>query len=234
MRVVTVISAIFFLACTPNDTPPGGTVDGIVIPDPAAHTWTNVVDNPYFPLPPGAKWTYEATTADGVEHDEFVVTSDSKTVNGVDVVVVRDTVWVDGVLVEATDDWFVQDEAGNVWYFGEETCEYTNDECVDTVGSWEYGIDGAQPGILMPATPAVDGQPYFQEYYVGEAEDVGEVVEVGISVSVPAGDYTDCIKTHDTSHLDATLDEHKVYCPGVGNVLTEEPTGNVELLSVTM
>jgi hypothetical protein len=82
----------------------------------------------------------------------------------------------------------------------------------------------------MPADPTVDGQPYYQEYYVGEAEDVGEVVEVGLSLTVAAGSFTDCIKTHDFSTLDPDLDEYKYYCPGVGTVKVEEPDIQEELV----
>ena len=38
---------------------------------------------------------------------------------GVTCIVVRDTVDIDGVLIEDTVDWFAQDVEGNVWYFGE-------------------------------------------------------------------------------------------------------------------
>jgi hypothetical protein len=54
----------------------------------------------------------------------------------------------------------------------------------------------------MPATPTVDGQPYYQEFYDGEAEDVGEVVALGVSVTVPAGAWADCVKTKDTTPLE--------------------------------
>jgi len=143
-------------------------------------------------------------------------------------------VTIDGALFEDTFYWYAQDAEGNVWYLGEETCEYENDECVNTEGSWEWGTDGALPGIIMPADPTVDGQPYYQEWFPGHAEDVGEVVETGVSVTVAAGDFTDCIRTHDTSTLDTTLDEHKTFCPGVGNVLVEEPDVREELVEFTI
>jgi hypothetical protein len=85
---------------------------------------------------------------------------------------------------------------------------------------------------MMYAEPEVDGKRYRQEYYPGEAEDVGEVVEVGVAISVPNGDYRDCVKTRDTSTLDLALDEVKVYCPGVGNVFVHEPEQDVNLISV--
>jgi hypothetical protein len=94
-----------------------------------------------------------------------------------------------------------------------------------------WGVDGALPGIVMWAEPEVDGQRYYQEYYPGEAEDVGEVILIGLTMKVEAGSFEDCIETHDTSTLERSADEHKYYCPGVGNVLSEEPDVDEELFS---
>ena len=97
---------------------------------------------------------------------------------------VRDSVYVDDELVEDTYDWFAQDRDGNVWYLGEDSQEIDDGEVVSTEGSWEAGVDGALPGIVMPAEPAV-GDAYRQEYYVGEAEDMFEIIAVGGSVDGP-------------------------------------------------
>ena len=48
---------------------------------------------------------------------------------------------------------------------------------MDDAGAWEAGVDGAQPGIVMPARPRV-GDSYPQEYYQGEAEDKPTVLAV--------------------------------------------------------
>ena len=218
------------LGCTDEGTPND---DEVLLPDVSAATFVAGVDNPYFPLPVGATWHYEATTDEGLETDDVLVTTDVKVVNGVDAVVVQDTVMLDGALVEDTFDWYAQDSDGNVWYLGEETCEYENDACVDTSGSWEWGVDGALPGIIMPGNPTVDGQAYYQEFYVGEAEDAGEVIETGLTVTVPAGTWDDCIRTRDFSTLDPELEETKDYCPGVGNVFVAEEDAEVELISTT-
>ena len=105
---------------------------------------------------------------------------------GVSTTVVRDTVTIDGALVEDTYDWYAQDQEGNVWYFGEETAEYEDGEIVSTAGAWEAGVDGALPGIVMEADPTV-GDSYRQEYYPGEAEDMAEVVQTGVSEEVAFG-----------------------------------------------
>ena len=192
---------------------------------------STVIDNEYFPLPVGATWSYEADGEDGLETIEVEVLDETKTIEGVEATVVRDTAYLDGELIEDTFDWYAQDTDGNVWYLGEDTCEYEDGKCVDTGGSWMWGIDGALPGIVMWGDPEVDGQPYYQEYYPGEAEDVGEVIEEDLRVRVAAGRFHDCIETHDTSTLDTSANEYKYYCPGVGTVLTEEPDVDEELVS---
>ena len=122
--------------------------------------------------------------------------------------------------MEVTEDWYAQDAAGNVWYFGEETAEYEDGEIVSTAGAWEAGVDGAQPGIIMPATPAI-GVTYRQEFYAGEAEDVAVAVEVDQSVDVPAGSFDAVLVTEDWTPLEPDSRERKSYAPGVGLVMEE-------------
>jgi hypothetical protein len=138
-------------------------------------------------------------------------------------------VYVDDEVVEDTWDWFAEDSDGNVWYLGEETYEYEDGEIACDCGSWESGVDGALPGIVMPADPTA-GDPYYQEYLIGEAEDRGQIVEEDVSVSVTAGDFEGCITTNDTSAIDPTADEFKTYCPGVGVVRESSDDENVDLI----
>jgi hypothetical protein len=56
------------------------------------------------------------------------------------------------------------------------------------------------------------------------------VVEVGVSVSVPAGTFDDCIVTRDTTPLEPDVQERKTYCAGVGNVLIEDGEVSEELI----
>ena len=73
----------------------------------------------------------------------MTVTDQTRVVAGVPTTVVHDEVRdADGELVEDTFDWYAQDAAGNVWYFGEDTTAYDGDE-TSTEGSWEAGVDGA-------------------------------------------------------------------------------------------
>lgn len=189
------------------------------------------IDNPYLPLLPGARWVYE--DAESGERTEVVVTDQYKTVMGVDVVVVRDTVSEGGTVIEDTYDWFAQDLDGNVWYFGEASEEYEDGE-VSTAGSWEAGVDGALPGIVMWADPQL-GQAYRQEYYPGEAEDLAEVVRTGETAEVTAGSYEDVLVIEEWNPLEPDVVEEKWYAAGVGMVLERTVvggSGQAELVEV--
>jgi hypothetical protein len=176
------------------------------------------IDNPYFPLIPGTTLVYEGLTADGLEQDEFAVTHNTRVILGVTCVEVHDTATLDGELVEDTLDWFAQDKDGNVWYFGENSKQLEGGLVVGVEGSWTAGEDGAKPGIIMEAHPAV-GDLYRQEFSLGVAEDIGQVLSLNASATVPAGSFTNCLKTKDTSPLEPDVVEQKFYAPGVGSVL---------------
>ena len=177
-----------------------------------------VIDNEFFPLTPGARWVYEGETADGLERDEVVVTDERREIMGVSTIVVRDTATLDGEISEDTYDWYAQDRDGNVWYFGEDTTEYEDGEAVSTEGSWEAGVDGALPGIVMLAEPAV-GDAYRQEFLAGAAEDMGEVLRVDDTASVPFGDFDGVLVTEDWTPIEPDVVEEKSYASGIGVVL---------------
>jgi hypothetical protein len=187
--------------------------------DPAS--FTADIDNRYWPMKPGTRWTYREIDEEGKEVVVVVtVTSETKEIaNGITARVVRDTVTEDGELIEDTFDWYAQDDDGNVWYLGEDTAEFENGKVKTTAGSWEAGVDGALPGVIIPAKPE-DDMKYRQEYYAGEAEDNGEVLAVGEQVEVPAGHYSDALLTKDTTALEPDVVEFKLYAPDIGPVLT--------------
>src|ERR687892_1460333 len=94
--------------------------------DPAE--FTTRIDNPYWPMSPGDKWVYRETDQEGaLQRVEVTVTNRTKQIaNGVEARVVHDVVTEYGEPVEVTDDWYAQDQDGNVWYLGEDTTEYEN------------------------------------------------------------------------------------------------------------
>jgi hypothetical protein len=185
-----------------------------------------VIDNPFMPLKPGTKVTF-----DGAERIEITISTETKTILGVPTTVVRDQVFTDGELAEDTLDWYAQDSEGNVWYFGEKTAEYDEGKVVSTAGSWEGGVDGAQPGIIMLADPQV-GDVYRQEFYEGEAEDLAEVTGVGGSITVPLGTFTDILVTEEWTPLEPDVRERKTYVPGIGVAETRGIKGGDDVTQI--
>ena len=177
------------------------------------------INNPFSPLTPGTTFIYEGQTAQGFEHNEVSVTHNTKVILGVTCIEVHDTVKVDGKLTEDTLDWFAQDKDGNVWYFGENSEELASDRVVSLEGSWTGGVDGAKPGIIMKAQPAV-GDFYRQEFALDTAEDMARVLSLTESVTVPYGSFSNCLETEETEPLEPDALEHKFYAAGVGNLLT--------------
>jgi hypothetical protein len=201
--------------------------------------FTTEIDNPYWPITPGSRWVYEETDEEGtLLRVEVTATDQTKTIaNGVEARVVHDVVSEDGEPVEVTDDWYAQDSAGNIWYLGEDTAEYKNGKVVSREGSFEAGVDGAQPGIIMPGNPEV-GLAYRQEYYKGQAEDKAKVLSLDAQATVPFGSFDGVLETEDINPLNEPKPavEHKYFARDVGPVLTigiSGGGGREELVSYT-
>jgi hypothetical protein len=186
------------------------------------------VSNGSFPLVPGAVSEFEAETEDGTEETLVEVLAQTRDVDGVTCVVVRDRVYLDGLLIEDTLDWYAQDDDGNVWYMGEEVVNYEYDDDdnligTDDGGSWEAGVDGARPGIVMWATPII-GTSYYQEFYEGEAEDMAVVIATGVEVELSDGTrFANCLRILERTALEPEVVETKYYAPGLGVILEEKP-----------
>jgi hypothetical protein len=197
------------------------------------NNFVDVIDNPYLPYPVGASWTYEGTEDGETETVTVTVTPQRKEIMGISATVVRDTVSDgDGEVVEDTYDWFAQDRDGNVWYLGEDSTEFENGKAVSTSGSWEAGVDGALPGIVMQAQPEA-GQAYRQEYYVGEAEDLAEVQRVDATESVPFGDFDRLVVVKEWNPLEPDVVEQKYHAPGIGVIAEDTVTGGDEQSELT-
>jgi hypothetical protein len=101
--------------------------------------------------------------------------------------------------------------------------------------SWESGVKGAHPGILMPGNPQ-PGDAYRQEYYPpGQALDQGRVLERNGKLKVQYGAFKRLLVTLERSPLEPQT-EKKYYAPGLGEVAERVVKGHHEefqLVSVT-
>jgi hypothetical protein len=236
---VTILTLVILFGCNPShsqttiqSTDRADNNQYNVTVDPTE--FVDVINNQFFTLVPGAVFTYQGVTDEGIEKNIVTVTHEKKNILGVMATVVWGREWLDGVLIEETYDWYAQDKEGNVWYLGEDSKEYEKGKVATSKGSWEAGVDGAKPGIIMKANPRI-GDSYRQEYLKGEAEDMAEVVTLSESVTVPFGTFTDCLKIRDWSKIEPDVNEYKYYCAKVrGLVLQEniEDREKIELINV--
>jgi hypothetical protein len=205
----------------------GGSYNPVIDPN----NFVDTIDNPYCTLTPGTTFIYEKHTTGETEVVEVNVTGETKVILGVTCVVVHDTATVNGELMEDTIDWYAQDTAGNVWYFGEISKQFEDGDLVSLEGSWKAGVDEAQPGIVMKANPEVN-DVYRQEFSLGVAEDMSRVVSFNESVSVPYGPFDNCRETADFTPIAPDELEYKYFSTDVGQVVLtiDATTGSREEL----
>lgn len=191
--------------------------------DPLKIGGPTVAPNPYLPLVPGTRYTYE-NPAEG-ERIVVSVLRETIEIDGVTCIVVHDVVTdkATGDTIEDTDDFLAQDLQGNVWYFGEVSREYEDGFLVSLDGSWRAGVDDAKAGILMRAAPQV-GDIYRQEFLLGEAEDIAEVTSLAGSATSPyASCAGTCLVTKEYTPTEPGSFERKFYKPGLGLIRIVNP-----------
>jgi hypothetical protein len=202
--------------------------------------------NPYFPLGIGYKWEFRG----GGEFNQLEVLDETKSIAGVTCVVLRDLVYEEGRLKEATDDWYAAGRDGSTWYCGEEVKDYQSfdgdrpvrAELVSISGSFKHGREGDKAGIIMPALPRA-GQAYLEEFSLGNAEDVSEILSAnyawgrnsGLDRFVPRElaqrfcGLADCVVTKNYSLLEPNVIALKYYARGIGFFLEIKPESGLAL-----
>jgi len=232
--VLGAASAAGSVAAATHDSAPGATS---VRAAPSPADFQHPQQNAYFPLRPGTVFRYRGTDDGERLHEQVVVTSRTKLIQGVRTTVVRDVLRrADGSLAESTSDWYAADDHGNVWYFGERTATYDEDGHLESrEGSWQAGVHGATAGLIMPSNP-VPTKAYRQEFQRGSAEDQAWIVQRGLRVHVIGRTARQALRTLEWSRLEPDVVSEKVYAPGLGIVLERDLAGGTEtfrLVSVT-
>lgn len=204
--------------------------------------------NPYFPLTIGNTWEFQGEN----ELNTLEILNETKLIEGVTCIVLRDLVLKNGDIVEFTDDWFAQAKNGTTWYCGDEVKDFESfdgdnprrAELVSIDGSFKVGRDYDKPGIISLRTPA-PGDVYREEFSLGNAEDLAEILTTTYSFGsnaeldqfVPqqlaeilcAGD---CVVTRNFQPSEPGIFARKYYAPGIGYFLEVKPqTG--EILQLT-
>jgi hypothetical protein len=237
-RILLAAAMVIAGGCAKDDTDPLNPADApyaLVINAASFLPGDSMTGNTYFPLAAGRVMIFEGYSEGDSLRVEVTITDTIKIIQGVACRVVRDRGFTNGELTEDTHDWYAQDRSGNVWYFGEKAFQLENGQIIGTTGSWETAVNGALPGVVMPAAPLI-GMWYRQEYFKGEAEDVAQVLSVGESLTVPTGTYNNCLRTLEYSPLESGVEEQKIYAPGLGllkTIDTKGSSGFETLVSVT-
>jgi len=193
--------------------------------DPA--NFVPAIDNRFWPLRPGTGFHYRGTRGKIAQTDDELVTHKTERILGISCTVVLDVVSENGRPIERTLDFYAQDKQGNVWYLGEDSFELKQGRFVKASDSWRSGVDGAKPGIIMPANPR-PGDSYRQEYYPpGEALDQARVLGYRGPVKVPYGTFKRSLATSEFSPLEPQTEE-KYYVVGLGEILERVVKGHHE------
>ena len=200
--------------------------------DPA--NFVSAIDNQFYPLPVGRVLTYRGVKDGVTQLETITVTNQTRVLEGITATTITDVATHKGTLLEKTSDWYAQDAQGNVWYLGEDTKAYNPDGTIDTSGSWLAGVNDGEPGIIMEGNP----QPpdaYRQEYLAGQAADMGWVVDLGGSVTVPYGTVHGVMTSLEASTVEPGSYDQKIYAPGLGIAVERSITSNefAKLVSVT-
>ena len=190
--------------------------------DPSAFGNATVVDNAYFPMAPGTRWTWEGHAIDDGERIGrrvvFTVTDMIKVIDGVPTVVALDVDYNDDERAEQELAFFAQDDGGNVWHFGQYPEEYEGDEIVKTP-TWIHGYEGALAGLAMKAHPSLDAPSYAQGWgpKIGW-NDRAEVFAMGEQTCTPVDCYEDVLIMREFGRDEPGASQLKYYAPGVGGV----------------
>ena len=203
---------------------------------PKPHAWTETLTAPiekflsvgrndYFILEPG----YQLVLAGKEDGKKAMLTvtvlAETKRIGDVETRVVEERELIGGQLAEVSRNFFaVGATSKNVYYFGEEVDMYKDGKLASHEGAWLAGTDGAKHGVLMPGQIKI-GDRYYQEQAPKVAMDRAENVSTDAVVKTPAGKFQRCLKTRETTPLEAGT-EYKFYAPGVGLV----QDGNLKLV----
>lgn len=181
-------------------------------------TFTSTGRNTYFVLEPGFQLMFEGR-ADGLKKGlTATVLNKTKRVAGVETRIIEERHTEDGELVELSLNYVaICKETSSVIYFGEDVDNYEKGVVVNHNGSWLAGQNGARAGVLMPGMPLL-GARYYQEVAPGVAMDRAEIESISEVVRTPAGRFERCLKTEETTPLEPTVKDVKLYAPGIGLV----------------
>jgi hypothetical protein len=202
------------------------------LPDFEASHFAHQTPNPYFPLQPTSRHRLDGTSVsdDGATlpfHRIRTVTGPGPVILGVQTTALLDEEFENGRIIERSVDFHATDDAGNVWYFGEDVTEFTYDRDgtlkeTRPGKSWQAGRNDARPGIVI-SSATMPAAPVFMAHAAGEDEmeyNIG--AGNALTVAVPAGTFGDVIRILTQSTTDPDLREYTWWARDVGLIRVQE------------
>jgi hypothetical protein len=202
------------------------------------------IDNPFMPFVVGGSKTYSGSTGSATAEvfDHYLAATRTFSVGGQSVPCrqLEEVVYEDGVLQEISQNWFAQDDDGNVWYFGETVDNYVDGVVDNHGGSWLVGgptlpgdppetATAATPGLFMPADPQ-PGDQWKPEDLFPLVDETVTLTKSGVEVDLAVGDFEGCILTRETSQLQGSTPEKKWYAPGTGVIQVKGASESLALV----
>jgi len=233
------IMFLFLLSCEENENNEEsfdfGNLPYNIIVNPANFETINITGNTYFPIIQGTTLHYQGFEE---EEDSIMVsvhfTTQTKEIMGVTCVTIVSNIWENGELSQESEGWYAQDLEGNVWCFGTNIQEIEDGGEEYSDESWEAGINGALPGIMMFNNPFI-GVWYRLNYWEDEVEDIAQILSISDSLTVPFGSFNNCLQTAEWNLLEQEEVVHKYYAPVIGLIKTEmvDEEECLELVDIT-
>ena len=201
-------------------------------PAPPRFSHPTEITNPYLPLS-----RLKQDILEGKEEGHFIRVERTRKAGtrpfavwgqNVAALIVEDREFRDGKLAEVTLDYFAQDDAGAVYYLGEDVNNYRGGKVVGHSGAWLSGESGVLPGLLVPARPVV-GARFKSENVPAVTVEADEIVSLTATAKTPSGSYARCLKIKETAS-DGDV-EYKYYAPKIGVVIEAPKNGDLRLKS---
>lgn len=177
--------------------------------------FTSTGRNDYFILEPGYQLIFEKQDNKEVKL-VITVLNETKRIGNIETRVVEERETANGKLKEVSRNYYaIAIQTNSVFYFGEDVDNYKNGKIVNHGGSWVADSGGAKPGLMMPGI-VLEGARYYEEIAPGVAMDKGELLSNEETITIPAGEFHNCLKIAETSDLEPQVKEYKFYAPGIG------------------
>lgn len=178
-------------------------------------SFTTLGRNTYFILEPFYQQSFRGI--EGTDTITLVITvlNETRTIGSTETRIVEEREMVNGKPIEISRNFFAFcRQTGSIYYFGEEVDMYKGDKITSHDGAWTAGGKN-KAGVIMPGLILL-GSRYYQEIAPGIAMDRAEVISMTGTMKTPAGDFSNVLKTEETTPIEPEAKEYKYYAPGVG------------------